>query len=169
MTFLYFSKTATKNPIFINFLRSRYFRLSGREKMNLGEFWETYLGFLKMLFDKFPHNIAPIYINLKVTVVKGSTAHKKCTGGFMVANKILSNRTFSWLSIMGLVNFVAFFLLKILYNLVSMKCFLNANNCWHKLNFGKCPTWPYLYILCTFRVTHWFCLVFDFLSTRKCC
>ena len=35
---------------------------------------------------------------------------------------------------MVLVNFVAFLLLKILYNLVSMKYLLNANNRWHKLN-----------------------------------
>ena len=45
---------------------------------------------------------------------------------------------------MGLINFVflllflfAPLLLKILYYLVSMKYFLNANNCWHKQNFEK--------------------------------
>ena len=32
--------------------------MGGRRKMNLGEFWETYLGFLKMLFHNFSHNIA---------------------------------------------------------------------------------------------------------------
>ena len=51
---------------------------------------------------------------------------------------------------MGSFNFVAFFLLKIWYNIVSMKYLLNANNSWHKLNLGKCPTWPYLYFWCTF-------------------
>ena len=46
---------------------------------------------------------------------------------------------------MGLVIFVPFFLLKILYNFVPLKYFLNASNCWYKQNFEKCPTWPYLY------------------------
>ena len=50
---------------------------------------------------------------------------------------------------MGLVNFLAFSLLKILYNLVSMKYFLNANNCRHNQNFEKCPTRPYHNFLCT--------------------
>ena len=53
---------------------------------------------------------------------------------------------------MGLLNFIAFSLLKILYNLVSMKYFSNASNCWHKQNFEKCPI--------IFRITHWFCFFF---------
>ena len=32
--------------------------MGGRRKMNLGEFWETYLGLLKMLLHNFSHNIA---------------------------------------------------------------------------------------------------------------
>ena len=35
---------------------------------------------------------------------------------------------------------VAFVLLEILRNLVSMKNYLNANNCWHKQNFENCPS-----------------------------
>ena len=53
-----FSKTATKNHNFFTFLKSHYFWLGGCNKMNLGAFWEPYLGFLKMLFHSFPHNIA---------------------------------------------------------------------------------------------------------------
>ena len=53
-----FSKTATKNRNFFTFLKSHYFWLGGCNKMNLGAFWEPYLGFLKMLFHSFPHNIA---------------------------------------------------------------------------------------------------------------
>ena len=33
---------------------------------------------------------------------------------------------------MILINFVAFVVFKILYNLVSMQSLLNANNCWYK-------------------------------------
>ena len=46
---------------------------------------------------------------------------------------------------MGLVDFVAFLFLKILYNLVSMKYFLNVNNCWHKQSFEKRPQWTFLF------------------------
>ena len=58
MPFLYFLKTAAKNRIIFHFLKSRYFRLGGCSKMNLGILWETYLGLLKILFHKFSHNIA---------------------------------------------------------------------------------------------------------------
>ena len=100
-------------------------------------------------------------------VVKNSTAYKNCTDCFMVTNKVLSNRTLWELSIIGLVNFAAFLLLKILYNLVSMKYFQDTNNCWHKQSFKKCPAWPYLYFWCTFRFTHWFCLFFVFLALES--
>ena len=39
---------------------------------------------------------------------------------------------------MGLFNFLAFLLLKILCNLIFMQNLLNASNCNHKQNFGKC-------------------------------
>ena len=59
---------------------------------------------------------------------------------------------------MTLVNFVTFVTSKISNNLFSMQDSLNANNCWRKQNFENCP---YLYIKCSFRIQHLFCLVFN--------
>ena len=52
-------------------------------------------------------------------------AHKKRKGRFKVTNKNVPNRTLKELSRMGLVNFVACLLLKILYNLVYMQITAN--------------------------------------------
>ena len=43
------------------------------------------------------------------------------------------------------VNIIAFAVLKILHNLVSMQKFLLADNCRSKQNYEKCPMWPNLY------------------------
>ena len=43
------------------------------------------------------------------------------------------------------VNIIAFAVLKILHNLVSMQKALLADNCWSKQNYEKCPMWPNLY------------------------
>ena len=76
-------------------------------------------------------------LNLKV--VKNLTAHNKCKGRFKFTNKIVPNINLYKLSRMGLANFVAFLLLKILYNPLSMQNSLNGCNCLHKQNFEKYP------------------------------
>ena len=48
-------------------------------------------------------------------------------------------RTLQGLSKMVLANVIAFAVLKILHNLVSMLNFLFANSCWSKQNYKKCP------------------------------
>ena len=53
-----FQKQPPKIVIFSFFLKGRYFWQGGRKKMNLSMFWETYLGFVKMLFHNFFHDIA---------------------------------------------------------------------------------------------------------------
>ena len=53
-----FQKKAAQNGNFFIFLKSRYFWLGSRRKMDLDTFWETYLGFLEMLFHNFSHKIA---------------------------------------------------------------------------------------------------------------
>ena len=47
---------------------------------------------------------------------------------------------------------MTFVLFKILSSLVSIRNSLNANNCWCRQNYENCPTWPYLYFWCTFRI-----------------
>ena len=63
------------------FLKSRYFHLSGRRKMNIGTFSETYVDFLinvvLQLFSKYYQS----YINSKVKVAKNSTVRKNAQAG----------------------------------------------------------------------------------------
>ena len=47
---------------------------------------------------------------------------------------------------MVLMNFVAFVISKILFNLVSMQSLLNANNRWHEQNLENCLTFLTLYL-----------------------
>ena len=58
-----------------------------------------------------------------------STALNKKTGRVGAAKLYFPNTTLYVLSRMVLMNFVAFVVLKILLNLVSMQNNLNANNC----------------------------------------
>ena len=58
-----------------------------------------------------------------------STALNKITGRVGAAKLCFPNITLYVLSRMVLMNFVAFVVLKILLNLVSMQNNLNANNC----------------------------------------
>ena len=45
---------------------------------------------------------------------------------------------------MVLMNFVAFVVSKILYDLASTQNLLHANNYWHKQNLENCPAWPHI-------------------------
>ena len=57
-----------------------------------------------------------------------STALNKKTGSIGTAKLYVSDTTLQVLSRMVLINFVAFLVFKVLYNLVSMQNLLNANN-----------------------------------------
>ena len=46
-----------------NFLKGRYFVMIGTIDMNVGVFWETSLGFLKVLFRNFSQNIVRVISN----------------------------------------------------------------------------------------------------------
>ena len=60
-------------------------------------------------------------------------------GRLEVVNLHVSNRTLQKLFRMVLIKSVAFVVFETLRNLVSMKNFLNANNCWRKQNFENFP------------------------------
>ena len=85
-----------------------------------------------MLFCNFSQNITKVISIWRLKVGKNSTAYKKSTSRLKVTNKIFSNKTLKDIFRMDLANFVAFLVLKILYNLVSMENFSNANSCWHR-------------------------------------
>ena len=54
--------------------------------MNLIMFWETYVGFLKMLFCNFSLNITKVISIWRLKVAKNLTAHKKGRDRLKVSN-----------------------------------------------------------------------------------
>ena len=60
-----FFKNSRQRPYIFHFLKDR-FRLGCFRKMNLGTFWEIYVGFLKNIVSQFFSKYCLSYINLKV-------------------------------------------------------------------------------------------------------
>ena len=134
-----------------------------------GVFLETNVRLLKNTILRFFSKYSKSYNILNVKNCLKLNGLNKKTGSVETVNLHVSNRTLQELFIIVLIKSVAFVVFEILQNLVSIQNFLNANNCWRNENFENFPTWPYLYFWCPFRIITWFCLIFTFIGSRKCC
>ena len=135
--------------------------------MIFGVFWETYVRLLISITSQFLSRCSKSYNNLNVKICLKLNFLNKKTGRVGAPNLYVPNTTLQVLSIMVLINFVAFVVFKMV-NRVSMQNLLNANN-WHMQNLENCLTWPHIYFQCTLRISYWFYLIFGSLGCRKCC
>ena len=130
--------------------------------MNVGVIWQTSVGFLKCVDLQFFHKYRQSHVNLNVKSRQKFNSPKKNRRAVLASSIYMEFvelcKSFSSMVLAHLLTFVV---LKILGNLVSMQSSSDANNCWRNQNFEMCLSWPYLYLKCSFRIEHLFCLVFD--------
>ena len=167
-TFPFLEKTSAI-IFFFKFLNSIYFPLGCGAETILGTFWYTGVHFLKNIISQLWPSHEWSYDCLNFVGTLNSRPSNKKTGCYGAVKLHVSNSTLWELSGMVSMKSVAFVLFEILRNLVSMKNYLNANNCWHKQNFENCPTWPDLHFWWPFRICCRFFVKLDILGYRKCC
>ena len=124
--FIFEIKGAKKNKTF-KFFKGCFSVMRGPMDMIFGVFWETYVRLLISITSQFLSRCSKSYNNLNVKICLKLNFLNKKTGRVGAPNLYVPNTTLQVLSIMVLINFVAFVVFKMV-NRVSMQNLLNANN-----------------------------------------